>query len=379
MTTTLTYATALKLNQYLGQVGNSPTWTPDAKPTGKYYESVGTGNGTATVFYTNYQNLIEDTYAFYSGTAMSVASALTVSTDYTINLDKGELTLTSTGLTIVGTANLYGIYQYNTAGITNTSITASLVRAQDYIERNTETIFVDGSVATPSYGQATQELHTGGGQYNRWYFADKYPAQFITTQLSGDVTSTATASIAVDSTNGFASAGTICIDTEQITYTGKTTTTFTGCTRGANGSTTSSHSADIYVTRHIVEYSLTEAGSEPSWQTLQYLTDYSFEPESGRVKLLNFDLLRTAILNNKFPVEDLPDRVRLTYPYGWNVIPDEITLLTLMLASKELMGQTVNKALIEGRNEFKPSLLAVNDEQIKSILERYTSQKIGRT
>jgi hypothetical protein len=43
--------------------------------------------------------------------------------------------------------------------------------------------------------------------------------------------------ITVQSTTGFPATGTILIGTEQITYTGKTSTTFTGCTRGANGTT----------------------------------------------------------------------------------------------------------------------------------------------
>jgi hypothetical protein len=47
--------------------------------------------------------------------------------------------------------------------------------------------------------------------------------------LVGDTTLT------VDSTVGFPTTGTLLIGTEQITYTGKTATTFTGCTRGANG------------------------------------------------------------------------------------------------------------------------------------------------
>jgi len=51
--------------------------------------------------------------------------------------------------------------------------------------------------------------------------------------LSGVLAQAAT-TVTVDSTTGFSDTGTIIIDSEQISYTGKTTTTFTGCTRGAN-------------------------------------------------------------------------------------------------------------------------------------------------
>jgi hypothetical protein len=47
--------------------------------------------------------------------------------------------------------------------------------------------------------------------------------------------------INVTDTTGFPSTGTLLIDGEIITYSGKTSTSFTGCTRGANGSTAAIH------------------------------------------------------------------------------------------------------------------------------------------
>ena len=58
--------------------------------------------------------------------------------------------------------------------------------------------------------------------------------------LSGTLALAAT-TVTVDSTTGFSDTGTIIIDSEQIIYTGKTTTTFTGCTRGANGTVDVEH------------------------------------------------------------------------------------------------------------------------------------------
>jgi hypothetical protein len=52
------------------------------------------------------------------------------------------------------------------------------------------------------------------------------------TTLSGSVDSSVT-TIPVTDTTGWPTAGLFVIDGEKITYTGKTTTTFTGCTRGA--------------------------------------------------------------------------------------------------------------------------------------------------
>lgn len=69
----------------------------------------------------------------------------------------------------------------------------------------------------------------------------------VDTKLNGSITNSDT-TITVDSTNGFFSPyltefeSYIKIDDEIIKYTGKTTTTFTGCVRGQLGTVASSHS-----------------------------------------------------------------------------------------------------------------------------------------
>jgi hypothetical protein len=68
----------------------------------------------------------------------------------------------------------------------------------------------------------------------------------VTNQLNGSINNSVT-TITVDSTTGFAATGTIQIDSELITYTGVTSTTFTGCTRGAGGSTAASHTDNTLV------------------------------------------------------------------------------------------------------------------------------------
>ena len=70
--------------------------------------------------------------------------------------------------------------------------------------------------------------------------------EITTTNLDGSLTDSAT-TITVNSTTGFDSAGTIFIGNEQITYTGTSSTTFTGATRGANDTTAAAHSDDTQV------------------------------------------------------------------------------------------------------------------------------------
>ena len=70
--------------------------------------------------------------------------------------------------------------------------------------------------------------------------------EITTTNLDGALTDSAT-TITVNSTTGFDSTGTIFIGNEQITYTGTSSTTFTGATRGANNTTAAAHSDDTQV------------------------------------------------------------------------------------------------------------------------------------
>jgi hypothetical protein len=84
-----------------------------------------------------------------------------------------------------------------------------------------------------------------------------------TTLTNAIPTSGSTATIVVGSTAGFASAGTILIAKELISYTGKTPTTFTGITRSQYGSSGASHAAGVYVSEAQAVPSATTALAVP--------------------------------------------------------------------------------------------------------------------
>ena len=73
--------------------------------------------------------------------------------------------------------------------------------------------------------------------------------------------------LTVDSTTNFQSKGTVTIDSEQITYTGKTATTFTGCTRAANSTSAATHDDNAVVTRTKKWYDITRSSSAYSMDT----------------------------------------------------------------------------------------------------------------
>lgn len=85
------------------------------------------------------------------------------------------------------------------------------------------------------------DSHTGGSPFGFQVMANNLSTTLTATAGSGDTTLTVT------STTGFESRGILVCESEVITYTGKTSTTFTGCTRGAGGSTAAAHVAGVAV------------------------------------------------------------------------------------------------------------------------------------
>lgn len=63
----------------------------------------------------------------------------------------------------------------------------------------------------------------------------------LSTSLTDNPLSSGATTVNVASTTGFPTAGYITIDAEAISYTGVTATSFTTCTRGADGTTAASH------------------------------------------------------------------------------------------------------------------------------------------
>ena len=108
-----------------------------------------------------------------------------------------------------------------------------------------------------------------------------------TINIVGGINSSIT-TITVASTSSFPSSGTIYVDvgtlTEAITYSGKTSTTFTGCVRGALGSTATSHinTASVYlgptvaavtangITTYNITYTLSSSITVPSGSPVYY-------------------------------------------------------------------------------------------------------------
>lgn len=96
----------------------------------------------------------------------------------------------------------------------------------------------------PKYGEELRNLLRVARWNNSVVNFEDY--DYEDTLLNGALNSSAT-TITVDSTSGFPEQGRLRIDNEEIFYTGKTVTTFTGCTRGARNTVAASHLNDATV------------------------------------------------------------------------------------------------------------------------------------
>ena len=76
------------------------------------------------------------------------------------------------------------------------------------------------------------------------------------TTLNGAITNSAT-TLTVNSTTEFPTAGTVIIGSEQITYTGSTATTITGCSRGAYATSALAHLDNAIVSMTAAALNLT--------------------------------------------------------------------------------------------------------------------------
>lgn len=86
-----------------------------------------------------------------------------------------------------------------------------------------------------------------------------YPSSSAdTTTLGAAVTTTTETTLTVASSSSFPEQGRVIVDSEVISYTGKTSTTLTGCSRGEEGTTAATHSNGATVTERNFIYHFQE-------------------------------------------------------------------------------------------------------------------------
>jgi len=111
---------------------------------------------------------------------------------------------------------------------------------------------------------------------------------------------TGSGTITVDSTTGFSSSGTLQINSEIFTYTGITSTTFTGVTRATSSTTAAGHSLD-----DVVSESWTERDSGRTSATKYDFERYNFD---GNEKIIVVDGANApTIFNSSMTATDVSE------------------------------------------------------------------------
>jgi len=135
-------------------------------------------------------------------------------------------------------------YPFNHASHTEVlvpgTVKYTLPTSTKHVDYNTARIVKNSTLGTSGTNLSTLS-------YNE-YIANNVEQEddIVTTTTSTTHTDSVT-TITVSSTSGFDSSGTIHIANEEITYTGTTSTTFTGATRGANSTTAASIASGVQV------------------------------------------------------------------------------------------------------------------------------------
>lgn len=316
-------------------------------------------------YYFENENLTKDDVTVYydnSGTYTLLAE----DTDYTINLEKGYLELTTTGSTKVGSSQLFSEYSYNMIGVSSNYISELLKRATSKVDATVNSTFVDGSQDNPNY--PSKELNTSNkGFYDRYYYPVERPVIDITSNLAADVGKLDT-TIVLKSNSGrlFPPEGKILINREIIEYTSISGDTMTI----VRGDTPQEHKKGDIISTTMIEVSNEFEGL----QIIRYPFDYEYKvlTRDEEFTITNSGVLYLYQHPRNFRVtREIEGRVTMRYLYGYTSIPEDIKRLTFLLAKKELTSTTIGRSLIEGRDEFNPEMFNFDAKEIEGIVNEY--------
>jgi hypothetical protein len=170
-------------------------------------------------------------------------------------------------------------YPFNHATATQT-LTAGVVRyslpaSTKTVDYNTFRIVKDSDLGNSGYKLNLLD-------YNDYINRVINQEDEINTTTTSTIHTDSVTTITVASTTGFDSAGTIVIGNETITYTGVTSTTFTGCTRGASSTTSASIASGVTVAQF-------DRGGVPEYVVRTPDNNYLLYPFPNKAYAIKFD------------------------------------------------------------------------------------------
>ena len=212
--------------------------------TGRRYVVIGTNKVLYVLFGEELYDITPLKAALTGCTYTSTTGSTTVTINKTShNFEVGDLLLFSSVTTPGPTTTSFTTadFETNTFQVISVPNANTFTVTMPVAEAGTG-VTAGGTITTDPYETVGPIGSTFGYGYGTGYYGGTIPTSVITS-LNGAISNTTT-TITVVSTTGFPTPppnGRIDIGTELISYTGKTSTTFTGCTRGIDGSTAASH------------------------------------------------------------------------------------------------------------------------------------------
>ena len=182
-----------------------------------------------------------------------------------------------------------------------------------------------------------------------------------TTTLDGALTDSAT-TVTVASTSGFDSSGTLFIENEQITYTGTTSTTFTGATRGANSTTAAAHSSGTQVAQFT-------GGGIPTHIVRTLDNNYILYPFPDKAYTLKFDYFTfpttmsahgdTTTIPDRFAPVIVDGATSYVYQYRGEIEQYQLNFARFEQGIKNMQTLLVNKyEYVRSTVVLKPATMA---------------------
>lgn len=285
--------TAVSYNTFLGVCRSLWNWV-----TLKSYNLLGVG--------TNLKFYIENGGAYYDITPIRETNT-NPSNQITLSITTGSNLLTITDInaeslqandfvTLAGATDLGSAGTNVTAAVLNKEFQiVSVLSGTSYTVQLSVTSNRTASSSTMTGLTIAYQINTGFATYTVLTGWGAPPwGGFIsgtaTSTLNGNIDNSVTTITVVDTT-AFTATGAILIDSEYITYSGKTATDFTGCTRGANGTTAASHSTGVNVYQSTtftgwgVGYSAGFGAQIRLWSQSNFGEDLLFSPRGGALYL----------------------------------------------------------------------------------------------
>ena len=267
-----------------GPVRDQHTWTA---LDGKKYAALGTSKILAIYYEQEFFDITPVQTAITGCTYTSTTGSSTITvTKIAHGLSAGDYLIFSAATTPGGPTTSYtsASFTTNTFEVISVPTSSTFTLTMPTTETGTG-VTTGGSLSFRAYETIGPVAQTPAFGWGTAYFGGTIPTS-VTTTLNGGINNIVT-TITVVSTSAFPTSGRIDIGTELITYTGKTATDFTGCVRGANGSTAASHLTGVTVTN---------ATSWVDWGEEASTTNVTLAP--GSWSLDNYGQLLVATVKN---------------------------------------------------------------------------------